>query len=151
MMQPASQYFHIVRGGFLDWGREDQKFLIRLSYIERPVFESSGYADQEMGGFAGLGTQAWWSKNYSLLVFAGAGQMRGYSKLSDSASGDGGVSRRDFVLAGLSLALELGVQWQHINLAVNHHLFTGFSTREQTSAFVAWPYTFFLLKLGFFV
>ncbi len=147
MQQPTSQYYHLVYGGYGELGREDRKFLTRLTYMERPKFKSAGFTDQEFGGFAMVGTNLTdVKKAYGLNTFLGCGRMFGYI-----AANEADLPKRNYAISGVTLVLEGYLQFYGIDLGIGLQNFTGLVSREEFKTYVAWPYNFYMARLGFYL
>lgn len=147
MQQPTSQYYLAVYGAYGEVAREDQRFIFRAMYIERPKFSYAGYVDQESGVFGVIGTKLTKAKNHGLSAFVGGGRVGGYVAEEDDDGGQG-PAKLSFSLPGLVTVLEYSAQWRRLDVALGHQMFIGYADRTQLESLVAWPYTFFLLRLG---
>jgi hypothetical protein len=143
MVQPSSNYYHFVYGGYLETGTDERGFLFRGGHVERPVFRSAGYADQDSASYVLVGTQLTRTSLQRFSAFAGGGAVRGYMK-EDRDHGE----RASYQIRGLMTAIEYQLDLIGLNLGVAHHAFIGFSSKEELRAYVAWPYNFLLLKMG---
>jgi len=146
MMQPSSSYFHAVYGGYIDVASNTQSLIGRGAWIERPKFSANGYIDQDYGGFISAGTKLTESKSHGLFAFFGFGRMGGFIRSSNP--GDE-VSERSFSMQGPTASLEYALQWKNLTTSIGHSTFIGFGDRNQTEAYVAWPWNFGTLQIGF--
>lgn len=146
MLQPTSQYYHLVYGGYVGGETDGGGLSLRLGYAERPAFESAGFRDQEYGSFLLLGTRVADFGVHGFTAFAGAGKLEGY--IGPSAPETAHLDERSFELEGVALALEYGVRAGPVDIALSHLTMIGNGTKTQQDAFVAWPYNFFFLQLG---
>lgn len=159
MQQPTSHYYCAVYGVVVDFGTENESFLTRASYVERPEFRSNGFVDKEYGWFAQIGSKLTKAKSHGLYAYIGAGRMRGYMKLdkdfdrpqasSSSTATSINVSKRSFTLPGATATLEYAARLGSTTLAASHQTFIGYVDDQQLEAKVAWPYNFFQLTLGY--
>lgn len=143
MVQPTSSYYHLVYGGYGEVGRDDGALLVRGGYLERPKFSSAGFEDQEFFGFGLIGSRVFHKKKHGLQIFAGGGQTTAF--LRDVA---GNLESRRYRVPGLVLLAEYYGRWKAIDVAVQHQAFVGHVSDRQLRAYVAWPYGFFLLRMG---
>lgn len=143
MTQPASAYYYVVYGGYLDLKTDKEVFITRISYLERPKFSSNGFTDQDFSGFALLGTKINpKSKYHNLYTYIGYGQVTGYTyKKSDK-------TLRSSKTTGFDVEIEYLYKTKHFHIGASSILFTGLKDKEQTDAKVAWPYNFLLFKIG---
>lgn len=143
MTQPTSSYYHVVYGGYGEVAREDGDFLFRGGYLERPEFTAAGFKDQEFFGFGLFGTRVFDRKAHGLNAFFGGGQTTGF--LRDEA---GGHESRHYRVPALGFAAEYFARWRALDVALQHQLLIGHVSDQQLRAYVAWPYSFLLLRLG---
>ena len=78
MQQPTSNYFHHVYGGYFEVGPDKEWLLLRLGYIERPVFESQGFVDQETFSYLAVGHAFPFTGPFSFVCHIGGAQVRGF-------------------------------------------------------------------------
>lgn len=140
--QPSSQYFHYAYGGYIAIASDKDTVVARISYLERPVFSSAGFSDQDSYGQLAFGGQVgqWGSLRVNSLV--GLGQVYGYLISSQDDES------RSYSLRGLSLLAEAGWSFEQMSIYFGHDLFVGRGSAEHTEAFVFWPYTVFYFRLG---
>lgn len=152
MQQPTSQYYHTIYGGFGELASNTGKLALRYSYIERPRFYSAGFSEQEFGNFLTVGTYVWasTSKVFTLNAHIGGGRMQGYitaEKDKDGATSD--LPMRKYHLNGLTAIGEGELKWKLFNIALSHQTFVGFDDNDQLSSYVAWPYNYYMGRIGF--
>ena len=149
MQQPTSNYFLGIYGATGDVMRDDHSLFFRLAYFERPEFRNNGFADKDFGGFAMAGSQILRRGEGEVLAMLGAGQMLGYTRvLGHDPDPTDEAHKRHYRLTGLTTALEYAYHWLGVDFAVSHQAFIGYDGTTQLAALVAWPYTFFLGKMG---
>lgn len=146
MQQPASQYYHLVYGAVVGAANDSRKFQVRGAYIERPKFSANNYVDQDYGWFGSVGSQLVGNEKHGLRSFVGYGSMGGYIKAVQDGET---VERRSYRLYGAAFQLEYAARWRSIWIAASHETFIGMGDRNQTEAYVAWPFNFALVSLGF--
>lgn len=148
MQQPTSHYYLAVYGGAVDVATDNDKFIGRVQYVERPEFTNSGYSDKDYGAFGMIGTKVTAARDHGLFAFIGAGRMQGYVRANDETQGQTASDERRYSLPGPTVAVEYALTWNHMNFAVNHQSFIGYVDKVQTDAYVAWPYNFFQATVG---
>lgn len=141
-MQPNSQYYHYSSGAFAGVSSENRNFIWRLSFIERPRFETETHADGEVGGFTHIGTKVTDGKKFYLLSFLGGGRMFGY--LQDLESKE----RRSYLVEGLSCQVEAVMHIEGFYLSFSHQTFVAKDGNDQFEAYVVWPFNFLSLRMG---
>ncbi|NRA44270.1 MAG: hypothetical protein HRU09_04850 [Oligoflexales bacterium] len=142
MMQPNSQYYHYSAGAFAGVSTEKQGFLWRVSFIERPKYETSTHADGEAGLFTHFGTKVTSGKRFYLLSFLGVGRMFGY--LQDLNTKE----RRSYNVEGLSFQAEAVMQLGRFFLSLSHQTFIAKDGDDQFEAYVVWPFNFLSMRIG---
>ena len=146
MQQPTSQYYHSVYGGYLDLRTDDAKLIFRLSYIERPEFEAAGYSDQETAAFGLLGTTVVENKLWRMTTYIGGGQVEGYTKALNKNEDS---PDRSFKLRGVTFELEINATIaKRLEVGLSHLSHIGWVDEKQLNSYVAWPYNFFMLRMG---
>ena len=150
MTQPASNYYHLVYGGYGEAATEDDWLIIRAHYLERPEFAQAGYVDQDYGWFIHLGTKVTATQNHGLYAYFGGGRMSGWLQEDAADSPEGpGTQRRFYSLPGASAAIEYGVRALGVEASISHQSFVGYVDQAQLQARVGWPFNFFQLDLGY--
>ena len=151
MVQPTSNYYHMVYGAYVGMQTESEKLGWQAGYLERPLFKDEGFADKEWSYYAVLGSKLVETSSKTFGVWGGVGWSRvsGYIKpLANAAEEAAALPERDFLIDGPAADLELYLRWHAVRLSLAHQTFVGFASAMQTSAYVAWPYNFLMLKLG---
>jgi hypothetical protein len=143
MLQPNSQYFHAINGTALTLTSESHQALASISYAERPRFSAYGFTDQEAAIFVTAGRIVPIAPQFAWHVSAGFGQQFGY--LTDEFFEE----RRSYSMRGLAAKGEFIYSVQHLFLGFGHESLIGLETGLQMRTFVAWPYNYFHLSLGF--
>ncbi len=143
MLQPNSQYFHSTYGGAFTLSSPYANLHATLSYIERPKFSASGFSDQEAGVFLVLGREIPLKRNLLLSAAAGIGRQQGFL---ESPRLD---LHRNYHLDGLSTLGELRYSFSPYTFSLIHQTFVGIDGHEQLRSYVAWPFNFFNLAIGF--
>lgn len=142
MVQPDSQYYHYISGVYAGISSEKKKLCFRSSFLQRSPYQASGFRDEEHGYFSHLGTLVAGSSQQGLLLYLGAGEMRG------SLQKTGTNQKRSYNITGFSLQTEYGVQLGGFYGALTYHNFIGIQQNNQVQAFVAWPFNYLFLRLG---
>lgn len=144
MQQPASHFYHAV------YGLNSQVSLfksmqVRLGGFERPKFESEGYVDREYGVYILLGGVVAKDKRHEMRAYVGSGNNKGFINEVNSDS----RSSRSYSINGVLFSMEysLGIKNYEVNFA--HSQFVGSNNREHLEAFVAWPFSFFSVGIGY--
>ncbi len=151
MQQPTSHYYHYVYGSYLEAGTENRRIYLKAIYVERPKFNASGFSDQEFGGFGFLGTQLTpIKKYYAINTMIGGGKVSGYIKQNDDSGGSSYPARK-YSLNGLALGVEASVALYKVHASIFHQSFIGLSSQEDYDSDVAWPFNFFLVKVGLYL
>lgn len=148
MQQPTSNYYLACYGLSVDLSNQDETFMSRLSYAERPEFNRNGFAEKDSIGLFMAGTTAAKFKYGTVKAFFGGGSAYGYVAKVDSDNRTI-LDRRTYQLPGPAAAVEYVLVAGHFSFAVNHTTFIGYGGKEQTEALVAWPYNFYLLSSGY--
>ena len=151
MVQPTSNYYHMIYGAYLGTAAESEGVGFQAGYLERPPFKDVGFVDQEWSYYVVLGTKLTNPKTKPAGVWGGIGWSRvgGYIKPYGNGSGDNArLPQRSFIIDGPCADLELYILLHGMRLSLAHQTFVGFASDMQTSAYVAWPYNFLMIKLG---
>jgi len=146
MQQPTSSYYHAVYGGALEAGNQKESFLIRLGYLERPRFELNGFRDQEFFSYVMVGTRVLQRKSHNLLAHVGVGRAQGV--LAETAEGG---EDRHFGMTTLAVSMEYALRLGGFEWGLGHQMLLGNKSAYQSRSQVVWPYSFFLMKLGWTV
>lgn len=146
MQQPTSNYYHAVYGGYLQAATDNEGFITRLAYTERPEFRSVGFADKETFTLGMIGSKFTKGKSHGLYAFVGGGQTRGYVRRLESI--DGEVNQRSFVLGGPSFSMDYAFHFGALDFGISHTLFVGYGGRTEFDARVAWPYNITLIQMA---
>ena len=149
MVQPTSNYYHMIYGGYLGTSTEMEGVGFQGGYIERPAFKAAGFVDKEWSSYFLLGSKVTDAKIKKAGVWAGFGVSRvgGFIGPSD---GNPDLPKRGFAIDGVGAALECYARVLGVRLSIAHQTFVGFANDIQTSAYVAWPYSFVMIKVGTF-
>lgn len=148
MQQPTSFYYLASYGAYLQASSDNERFLLRAIYIERPEFKANGYTDQDYGSFALLGSKLKNWKWHGVYAFFGYGNMSGFIKTnSDHESSE--QKERTYSIDGLSACLEYRMRLGGFDIGIDHQTFVGSTNQEQLNARVAWPYNFLKLNIGY--
>lgn len=147
MQQPSSQYFLLGYSGSFLFSHAKTGAGLAITGVGREPFKSGEYVEQDYGGMIEFRKRVATWKSVQLSAGLGAGEMRGFVK----RSGDTPL-RSDYRMRGASTTIE--ASWvppkaSGLNIFVNHTLFTGFSTRTQSEARVAWPWSFAMAGAGY--
>ena len=146
--QPTSQYYHVVYGGNISAENNSRTFGARYQFVERPRFESAGFADQESVHTLLLGGKVkdlW--RRAEVSAFAGGGHVQGYLKPTSEQSKEL-YQRRGYLIRGLALELSLATHISKLRLAVSHQTIVGISSESELKSYVAWPYALYNLSIG---
>lgn len=144
MVQPTSYYFHLVRGGAVSVGTDNDLFTMQAGYVERPPFTAAGFVDQDFFHYVTAGTDL--LKNKSWRLVAGAGVGRVFGMIGDQTKE---LPTRRYLLNGLTTSAELGWRYKSFDVALNYFLFSSRTSRSQAEAYVSWPYHFITLRFGY--
>lgn len=147
IQQPSSQYFLLAYSAGLSLEYKPAKAGVSLVTIGRPAFSSSGYEDQDFGGFAEFQKVVAERGKFALSAGIGFGQMRGYVKSTNENGG-----RSDFRMNGPSATIDLRYSAKKdgsFTAKLSHTLLPGLSTAAQTKAWVAWPWSIVMLGIGY--
>jgi len=151
MQQPTSHYYHYVYGTYAEVSADSRKFYIKALYLERPKFSASGFSDQEFGGFGFVGTKLTSAKKpYAINTLLGGGKISGYIK-QDETSSDQSYPTRKYTLNGVALGIEASITISKVHASLFHQTFIGLSSQEDYDANVAWPFNFFVAKVGVYL
>jgi hypothetical protein len=142
MLQPNSQYFHLVYGSTLSIRPSSSPLFASITYALRPRFSANGFSDQDEGYFFTLGKEIILGPHLRADASAGAGLQQGYLEE------DHFHERRDYSLRGIATKADLVYSYQQASLSISHLCFLGIDNREQLRAHVGWPYNFFHLGVG---
>lgn len=145
LQQPASHYYHAIYGAQGSLETDSSKLILRLGAFERPVFSGDDYKDQDLGAFGLIGTKVTQTRNHGLYAFLGSGKIYGYT----AATSLGFESRRQYELRGAQFAMEYQANFGAFDFCLNHMQFIGSFSNDQLKSFVAWPFSFYLLSLGY--
>ena len=153
MQQPSSQYFHFVRGVGAELGFFSEKLNLRGVYEERPAFRSQGFEDQETFSTLQIGQKIKAVLWGDLYVYAGITRVAGYIRCTDScetntAMGLTTLEERSFSMEAASFSLEHSWNYGKFHFAPGLQSTTAFSSPDQTSIKVAWPYSLIYIALG---
>lgn len=148
MKQPSSNYYHFTYGGYGEFGNEKETILLRIGYVERPLYSELGFQDQESMIFAILGTKILNNKWHGLYAYFGYGEVTGFIKADDNIDPNLQGVKRDFRLPGPTAAIEYNLRLFKLDIALSHQTLIGYTDNEQLRAYVAWPYNFIFLKIG---
>ena len=149
MQQPNSSYFHSIFGGYAEWEFFEEKVILTGTYLERPIFRSQGYLDQESYGSVGVGTKVFQGKYGLLFCYAGWGNVRGVMKWHQKATLHQRTSR--YLLEGPSVSAAGFFKVGSVNVGAEYGVFVGIKNENQLESFVAWAYSFLTLKIGMVV
>ena len=147
IQQPSSQYFLLAYSAAVSLEYRPAKAGISFVAIGRPVYSSSGYTDQDYGGFAELQKVVAERGKFALGAGFGFGQMRGYVKSTDENGG-----RSDFRMNGPAATIDLRYATKKdrsFTARLSHTILPGLSTAAQTKAWVAWPWSVVMLGIGY--
>lgn len=147
MQQPASQYFHLIQGGSLDISLY-RSWAVRATYLERPVFRSAGYVDQDLFAFAQTGSSFFNHGIFDIYGFAGVGKCWGYIKEEEPSDGSSAVKRNDYTMNALALTMEGASQLSFLEVRIGHSLLVGKSSSDIYQSKVAWPFSIYYLTLS---
>jgi hypothetical protein len=149
LQQPASQYYHLVRGAAAEvnlW----KSWVVRANYLERPEFQAAGFVDQDFISFVDTGCSFFKRDQFDILAYGGFGRAWGYLKRVEPL-GDGTVNRNDYSMNVLSVSMELSANLKWIDLRLGHAQHIGQGDKYQTEAKVAWPFSTYYLAVSKFV
>ncbi len=145
MQQPTSNYYLACYGLAIDV--QASTFIGRVSYTERPEFSRNGFSEKDGLGLIMAGMSAGKILKGELKVFFGGGVASGYvAELDENRKK---TSQRTYQLPGPAAAVEYSVSLGKVSFAINHTTFIGYGGRDQTAAFVAWPYNLYFLSTGY--
>ena len=144
MQQPSSQYYHYVYGGQLDFARKNDVAMLRLQYLERPAFRNAGYIDQDFSAAAMFGKSVLNVGNIGINALVGWGYTWGYIK-DDT---DVAPRREGYRLTGVATSLEAKWGTTNIDFRLAHQMMVCQNSKTQAEAYVAWPFSWFLLSLS---
>jgi hypothetical protein len=144
MQQPASHFYHTIYGA-----NSQVIFFKRIHYrmgiFERPEFKSEGYIDKDYGYYGMFGGVVAEEKSHLMRAFVGHGINRGYIYQSEQ----GENTKRSYFIKGLIFSMEYSLDLKNYEVNLAHSQFVGSNNREHLKAFVAWPFSFFSLGLGY--
>ena len=149
MVQPTSSYYHAVYGATIDVASNNELFIFRGYYVERPKFEEGGYVDQEYGSFGAIGTKLNKSKLNNIYAFFGYGKMGGYLATIKNEGSTSSETNRTYEIPGPMFSLEYGLRLKNFFISLEHISFIGHVDDTQLNARVAWPYNFFMFKTSY--
>lgn len=144
MQQPSSQYYHYVYGGQFDLARKEDAAFMRVQYLERPAFHHAGYVDQDFSGALMFGARVLKHGNLGISAVIGGGYAWGYLK-EDAAENP---QREAYRLPGVATGIEGRWSIKHVDVRISHQLMICQNDRAQLAAYVAWPFTWFLLAVS---
>lgn len=147
IQQPSSQYFLLAYSAGVSLEYRPAKAGVSFVAIGRPVYSSSGYEDQDYGGFAELQKVVAERGKFALGAGFGFGQMRGYIKSTDENGG-----RSDVRMNGPAATIDLryaAKKDRSFTVKLSHTILPGLSTAAQTKAWVAWPWSVVMLAIGY--
>lgn len=147
IQQPSSQYFLLAYSASVSLEYRPAKAGVSFIAIGRPVYSSSGYEDQDYGGFAELQKIVAERGKFALGAGFGFGQMRGYIKSTDENGG-----RSDVRMNGPAATIDLryaAKKDRSFTVKLSHTILPGLSTAAQTKAWVAWPWSVVMLGIGY--
>lgn len=148
MVQPSSNYYLLVYGGWVEGGFFNKDvFLVRGGYMERPRFSASGFVDQEFLGYGLIGARIPSSSKGNLIALVGWSEVSGFIDKS-SKDDESETTRRRYKMAGPSFYVGYRWTFKKWALGFGHQTIVGFAEPQQTAAFVAWPYNLVLAELG---
>jgi hypothetical protein len=145
MQQPTSNYYLACYGLAVDL--QASSFIARVSYTERPEFSRNGFAEKDSLGLVMAGMSAKKILKGDLKVFFGAGSASGYVAGLDDQNKKN--EQRTYQLPGPAAAVEYSISLGKVSFAINHTTFVGYGGKDQTQAFVAWPYNLYFLSTGY--
>ena len=141
MQQPTSNYFHGIYGLDIGLASNNRSIIGKVGYLERPTFDNAGYEDKESHGFFWLGSGHQISSSQKVLVGLGYGSVMG------SLTDDEG-NTREFSSEGPLAYIEWNLWYGNFEVGLAHSIMTGIGDSFQTEAYVTWPYSFVLLRMG---
>jgi len=147
IQQPSSQYFLLAYSASVSLEYRPAKAGVSFIAIGRPVYSSSGYEDQDYGGFAELQKVVAERGKFAVGAGFGFGQMRGYIKSTDENGG-----RSDVRMNGPAATIDLryaAKKDRSFTVKLSHTILPGLSTAAQTKAWVAWPWSVVMLAIGY--
>ncbi len=144
MKQPASQYMLAVYGAYGEASNASRSLRLRGMYLQRPRFEAQGFVDQEFASFLYFGSRVMARKYDGVAIYVGGGQVSGYIKSSDSSFSH----ERSYELNGVSVSAAYELRYNRLEASLEHHSFVGLAGQNQIDAYVGWPFSFFLIRLG---
>jgi hypothetical protein len=145
MQQPTSNYYLACYGLSIDI--QSSAFITRMSYIERPEFSKNGFAEKDGLGLVMAGTSARKIFRGDLKVFFGGGAASGFVAELDEQQKKS--QQRTYQLPGPAAAVEYSIRIGNVSFAINHTTFIGYGGKDQTAAFVAWPYNLYFFSTGY--
>ena len=140
MQQPSSEYYSAIYGAEAMIGED---YVTTFSYLERPKFRASGFEDQERGYFLLSGAKLTKNKTGGLFAKLGFGTMQGYIKSLDNNQ------QSSYSLSGPAAEVQYIFSSSFGEISVAHRMFAAYSTSEQFSAYVLWPYSYFTLNFTY--
>lgn len=141
MQQPSSQYYHLIYGGQLDIAKVDDAAQLRLQYLERPPFRKAGYVDQDFLAGIYFGKSVIRGRFFGASAFIGGGYAWGYIKEDTENS----PAKETYKLPGLGTALEARWTIKALDIRGSYQVLICQNSRSQLEAYVAWPFSWFLL------
>ena len=147
MQQPASQYYHLVRGGSVEVSVY-KSWSFRGTYLERPPFSNAGYIDQDIFVYGQTGSEFFKKDLFGVFGYVGAGRCWGYIKEDDGNYSGQSVHRSDYSIAAFVLTMESSITTKYLSVRFGHSLLTGRAASDSRSSNVAWPFTVFYLSLS---
>lgn len=145
MQQPTSNYYLACYGLSVDV--QAANFITRVSYIERPEFSKNGFAEKDGLGLVMAGMSARKIFKGELKVFFGGGAASGY--VAELNENNKKSDQRTYQLPGPAAGVEYSISLGKVSFALNHTTFIGYGGKDQTAAFVAWPYNLYFLSTGY--
>ncbi len=144
MQQPSSQYYHAVYGGQVDIARKDDIAYMRLQYLERPAFRSSGFVDQDFSSAVFFGKSVYKKGSLGLGALIGAGYNWGYIK----ETGVENPIREAYRMPGVGTGLEGRWSTKKVDLRFSYQTIICQNDRDLFNYYVAWPFSWFLLSVS---
>ena len=146
MQQPTSHYYHATYGSEVTAGTDSEGLLVRGAYLERPEFRGGGYSDKDYGWFLEMGSKLTKKSRHGLYAFLGGGRMAGYTK--SAATATAAATSSGYAQSGVITGVEYALRFGGFDIAAEHMLFVGAVDKEQLQSYVAWPFTFFQIRMG---
>jgi hypothetical protein len=146
MQQPASQYYHYVYGAELDLAKNQDAGLFRAQYLQRPIFKNAGYSDQDSSAAFFFGSNLISYGSLGATAFIGGGYAWGYIQKDQTASE--AAKKETYRLPGISTSIEARWSLAHLDMRLSHQVMICQNSKDQATAYVAWPFTWFLLSIS---